>query len=133
MNAAEEQLVEDLAGFTTDPLGFTRYAFPWSEDGELSEAHGPRPWQSEVLNHIGEHLSDPERRLQPCQVAVSSGHGIGKSALIGQVIQWAMSTCEDCRVVLTANTETQLRTKTWPEVSKWLRLSINSHWWNLTA
>jgi hypothetical protein len=129
----EEMLVSDIAEFTTAPLDYSMYAFPWAEEGELSGSEGPRPWQREVLEHIGEHLSDPVKRLQPCQIAVSSGHGIGKSALIGQVIQWAMSTCEDCRVVLTANTETQLRTKTWPEVSKWLRLSINAHWWNLTA
>jgi hypothetical protein len=35
--------------------------------------------------------------------------------------------------VLTANTDTQLRTKTWPEVSKWFRLAINAHWWTVNA
>ena len=34
---------------------------------------------------------------------------------------------------MTANTEAQLRTKTWPEVVKWTKLAINSHWWNITA
>lgn len=28
------------------------------------------------------------------------------------LINWAMSTCEDCKVVVTANTDNQLRTKT---------------------
>ncbi|MBO1929893.1 hypothetical protein J4731_23270 [Providencia rettgeri] len=40
------------------------------------------------------------------------------------IIKWGMDTCEDCKVVVTANTENQLRTKTWPEIAKWQRLSI---------
>jgi hypothetical protein len=35
------------------------------------------------------------------------------------VVNWALSTCEDCKVVITANTDNQLRTKTSPEVGKW--------------
>jgi len=49
------------------------------------------------------------------------------------IIDWAMSTCEDCKVVVTANTGTQLATKTVPEVSKWMRLSINAHWFDVHA
>lgn len=132
MTETEGMLVDDIAGFDTDPAGFCGYAFGWGE-GDLSAGSGVRPWQQQVLDAIGKHLSDPLTRCNPCQVAVSSGHGIGKSALIGLLINWAMSTCEDCRVVLTANTETQLRTKTWPEVSKWFRLAINAHWWSVNA
>jgi hypothetical protein len=120
LTEANEALVDDIAGFTHDPLGFARYAFAWGE-GELSSSTGPRTWQAGVLGDIGSHLQNPATRYQPCQIAVASGHGIGKSALIGTVIAWAESTCEDCRVVLTANTDTQLRTKTWPEVSKWFQ------------
>ena len=36
-------------------------------------------------------------------------------------------------VVITANTDTQLRTKTAPEVGKWQRLSITSHWLDVQA
>jgi hypothetical protein len=132
MSAAESQLVDDIASFYHDPIGFVRYSYPWLEDGELSTSEGSREWQVRILSAISAHFEGPNR-FNPCQIAVASGHGIGKSALIGQVIHWAMSTCEDCRVVLTANTETQLRTKTWPEVSKWFRLAINSHWWNINA
>jgi len=67
------------------------------------------------------------------QIAIASGHDIGKSALVAWLILWAMSTFEDCRGVVTANTEGQLRTKTWPEVAKWHRLSINKHWFDVTA
>jgi len=48
-------------------------------------------------------------------------------------VNWALSTCEDTKVVITANTDTQLRTKTAPEVGKWQRLSITSHWLDVQA
>jgi hypothetical protein len=34
---------------------------------------------------------------------------------------------------VTANTEGQLRTKTWPELMKWHRLLICRHWFECTA
>ena len=38
--------------------------------------------------------------------------GIGKSALVAWLILWALSTMEDTKGVVTANTENQLKTKT---------------------
>jgi len=128
MNHAElqAQLIDDIASFTHDPLGFARYAYDW-ENGDL------RQWQKDVAGAIGKHLQDPKTRHQPCLIAVSSGHGIGKSAEIGMLIDWAMSTCEECKVVITAGTGTQLATKTVPEVHKWFRKSINADWWDINA
>lgn len=128
----EDQLAEDLAAYSLDPSGWTKYAYEWNV-GELTGELGPRKWQSEVLGHIGERLQNPETRFQPIQVAVASGHGIGKSAFIGILVNWGLSTCEDCKIVYTANTETQLRTKTTPEIGKWTRLSITSHVFERTA
>ncbi len=129
----EQQLIDDISGFADDPVGFIDYAFPWDEPGVLEGLKGPRVWQKEMFTELRDHLQNPETRFQPFLYAVSSGHGIGKSADIGMLLSWGMSTCEDCKVVLTANTDTQLRTKTMPEITKWFNLSINSHWWNLTA
>jgi len=106
--------------------------FPWAT-GELAKFDGPRQWQRDVLGDIAAHLRNPETRHQPCRIAVASGHGIGKSALISMIVKWGMDTCEDCKVVITANTEPQLRTKTWPEISKWFRLAINSDWFTVTS
>ncbi|WP_272688422.1 MULTISPECIES: terminase [unclassified Providencia] len=129
----EEQLINDIGMFTHDPLSYALYAFPWGEAGtELENANGPRQWQAEALNEIGEHLRNPETRHQPLQLARASGHGIGKSAFISMIIKWGMDTCEDCKVVVTANTENQLRTKTWPEIAKWQRLSITKDWFTCT-
>ena len=134
MNPAEFErvLAEDVAQYPHDPLGFSYYAFPWGKD-ELQGSDGPRKWQRGILRAIGDHLQNRQTRHQPCQIAVSSGKGIGKSALVGMIIDWAMSTCEDCKVVLTANTDGQLRTKTWPEVSKWFKLTVNKRWFSVEA
>lgn len=129
----EADLINDIASYTHDPLGYVNYAFPWGEEGVLSDVSGPREWQAKLFSELGAHLQNPETRHTPFLYAIASGHGIGKSAEIGMLLNWAMSTCEDCKVVITSNTETQLRTKTMPEVSKWFGLAINSHWWTKTA
>lgn len=130
--AAEElELAQDIGSYSLDPVGFMKYAFPWGS--EKLPAEGPRTWQSDINGLVKTHFSNPETRFQPLQIAVASGHGIGKSAEIGMLIDWAMSTCEDCKVVVTAGTGTQLATKTAPEVQKWFRLGLNMHWWDINA
>lgn len=118
--------------YATDPLGWVCDAFPWGT-GVLEKHAGPRNWQRDVLGDIGRHLSNPATRCTPLRLAVASGHGIGKSALIAMVLGWSMSTCPETRGVVTANTDGQLRTKTWPEVAKWARLAINADWWSVPA
>ncbi len=132
--AADPQaaLIDDIAGFTHDPLGHALYCYPWGE-GALAGVDGPRAWQREVLVAIGAHLSDPATRYQPCRIARASGHGIGKSALIAMIVKWALDTCEDTRVIITANTDTQLRTKTAPEIAKWAMAAITADWFRATA
>jgi hypothetical protein len=125
-------LAEDMADMTYDPVGFCGYAYPWGE-GSLEGSSGLRGWQVSILDYIGAHLSNPATRNQPCLIAVSSGHDIGKSALISMVVNWGMSTCEDCRVTITANTGAQLATKTVPEVTKWFNLCLNKHWFSVKS
>ncbi len=133
MTASEAQLVDDIAGFTHDPLGFVLYSFEWGK-GELSAfPDGPEDWQRQQLTRIGEKLKAGYPMGVILQEAISSGHGIGKSAEVAWLILWAMSTFEDTRGVITANTDTQLRTKTWAELTKWHRLCITKDWFVLTA
>lgn len=130
--AGEElELASDIGSYSLDPPGLVRYAFPWESD-RLKTA-GPRTWQASILEQIKAHLADETTRFQPLQIAVASGHGIGKSALIAMIMEWAQSTCEDCKIIATAGTGTQLQTKTVPEVQKWFRLALNSHWWEINA
>lgn len=112
------ELITDLGRFTHDPLGFTKWAWPWGvKGGPLENENGPDLWQQEQLTRIGEQLrSEPHRLIRE---ATASGHGIGKSAEVAFIAHWALMTHEDTRGVITANTDTQLRTKTWPEIGKW--------------
>lgn len=127
----ELELVEELGRYSSDPLSFVRWAFPWSEPGtELADETGPDEWQISVLADMRDGLLTPNEAIQ---VAISSGHGVGKSALVAWIIIWAISTFEDCRGVITANTENQLKTKTWAELGKWHRLFIGSSLFELTA
>lgn len=127
-------LAEDLAGLSHDPLGFVRYAYPWGKANTILEDEtGPHPWQVEVLEDIGQQLRAGGHLGAVIQHAVASGHGVGKSALVAWLVDWAMSTHAFARGVVTANTESQLRTKTWPEVTKWHNLSITSRLFSLTA
>lgn len=132
MDEGDEAIAEFAGLCTHDPLQWVTHAYEWGH-GELAGLTGPRKWQLECLEELRDHLQDPATRHQPCLIARASGHGIGKSALIGMVCNWAQSTCEDTKIVITANTDTQLRTKTSPEVGKWTRASITSHWFEVNA
>lgn len=136
-SAFEEQLAGDVGELAYDPLGFVLYAFPWGEPGDLEEAHGPEDWQRNILEGMGKDLragaTVEEATARAVQVAISSGHGIGKSALVSWIILWALSTCVDARGVVTANTEAQLKGKTWAELAKWHRLCLCGHWFDCTA
>ena len=125
MANAEDILLEKIASFKHDPLGFVLYGYPWGEPGPLERYTGPDDWQREILIDIGERLRRGEQKIQ---VAVASGKGIGKSALICMVSQWAACTLAGTRGVITAGTEPQLRTKTMPEFGKWFQMAICKHW-----
>lgn len=129
----EDQLIDDIGGFTHNPAGFVRYNYPWGE-GDLAKFQGPERWQTEVMGYIGERLAyGAKHGHQPVRVAVASGHGIGKSALVSWLIEWGLSTCTDTKILCTANTAEQLTTKTWPELSAWHYRGITQHWFEYTA
>lgn len=121
------ELASELAKYVCDPYGWVLYAFPWGEPGsELASYSGPDKWQEDILKDIGRRLSqvsrDGARDGAIIREATASGHGVGKSTLVAWLILWAVSTFENTRGVVTANTDKQLRTKTWPELTKWFRL-----------
>lgn len=106
------------------------YLFPWGKKGTLLEKHqGPDYWQKEQLISISEEL----KKGATVQEAISSGHGIGKSAECAWLIIALMSLRPHLRGVVTANTQTQLTTKTWAELAVWHKMAINSHWFKWTA
>jgi hypothetical protein len=132
--SSKTALAVELARFEHDPLGYVRFAFPWGKPGtELENEAGPRAWQQEVLREIGTLTKRGKQLSEVVREAVASGHGIGKSALVAWVCRWALATHENARGIVTANTETQLRTKTWPEMAKWHRLAIDKGLFECTS
>jgi hypothetical protein len=107
--------------YRDDPLRFVLHWFTW-EPGE-----GPDEWQVEFLTDLGKILQsrkfDGKTPVDPIRMAVASGHGIGKGAMIAWLHWWIMITRKNAKGTVTANTDKQIRTKTWAEIQKWyLRL-----------
>lgn len=127
---AEVALAQDMGTMSTDPYKFVRYSFPWGKVGTILEHRKIEPWQVAILCDLRDGLIDYKEALQR---AVAAGHDVGKSALVAWIILWALSTLPDTRGVVTANTDKQLKSKTWPELSKWYQLFIAKHWFTLTA
>jgi hypothetical protein len=126
-----EDLLAWLASCNQDPEAFVLGAFPWGEaDTVLEHSAGPEPWQSEILRKIKLGLLDHSEAIQ---LAAATGHGVGKSTLVSWIVLWAFATAPDTRGVVTANTETQLKTKTWAELGKWFNLFIGRDSFYLTA
>lgn len=126
----DARLLAWLAACNKDPVAFVKGAFPWGETGSLAKFTGPNDWQLGVLEDLASGLLTTESAIQ---LAAASGHGVGKSALVGWIILWAFSTAPDTRGVITANTENQLKTKTWAELGKWFNLFIARDHFTLTA
>jgi hypothetical protein len=120
-----------------DPETFVMFAFPWGEKNTpLEHFKGPRAWQREVLRSITRHIREnraPDATLSAMRSAIASGRGIGKSALVSWLILWMLSTRIGSSVIVSANSEPQLRSVTWGELTKWAAMLINAHWWEPSA
>lgn len=138
----EEQLMSQMWSpqIADDPEAFVMFTYPWGVPGTpLEKFTGPRQWQRRGLRRIGEHVRDMKSRDQiglPLDVlrrAIASGRGPGKSAFVSWVIHWMLSTRIGSSAIVSANTESQLRSVTWGEITKWLTMAINSHWFEPSA
>ena len=125
-----------------DPERFVLFCFPWGQKGTpLERFRGPRKWQRKFLRDVAAHIAankgDPKRVtkgiFKMLRKAVASGRGIGKSALVAWLILWMLTTRIGSTVLVSANSENQLRSITWGELTKWQAMTINSHWWEISA
>ena len=119
-----------------DPEAFVMFVFPWGEKGTpLEKRTGPRKWQREVLRKIAAHIRANGTRdfYEVFRLAVASGRGIGKSALVSWLVLWMLSTRIGASVIVSANSEAQLRSITWAEITKWVAMLMNTHWWEVSA
>ncbi len=116
----DDALADWLISVQNDPLAFTMGAYPWGEKGTALESFsGPMPWAIELMERIRVGLLSVDEAILE---AIASGHGIAKSTTVSHIVMWAFMTFPDTRGVVTANTETQLKTKTWAELGKWFNL-----------
>jgi hypothetical protein len=120
-----------------NPEAFVMYAFPWGQKNTpLEHFKGPREWQRRTLRRIAAFLKENKNEgavVDALRRAVVSGRGVGKSALVSWLILWMLTTRIGSSVVVSANSENQLRKVTWGELTKWTTMSINAHWWEPTA
>ncbi len=120
-----DKLAEIARACKSDPFKFVSLAYPWGEEGgPLAKHPGPDDWQRDVLQYVRDNLGSG----RPLRLAVAGGVGPGKSALMAWLINWGMSTCVDTRCRVTANTGPQITTATWPEITKWHRMSLFAEW-----
>lgn len=133
----ELELADWVASTYGDPLAFVLGAYPWGEPGPLADHDGPDEWQRAHLTWIGQQVKergfDGLNAVAPIREAVSSGHGIGKSVEVAWIVDWIMSTRPDCQGTVTANTFTQLQTKTWASIQRWTKLCITAHWFTVNT
>lgn len=126
----EQELQDFCVQYADDPHGFVTAMWDWGE-GSLKDWEGPDWWHKEIFQCIKEYLTGPE--TVPLCIAVASGHGAAKTALAAWLKYWFMSCRAHPQVVCTANTESQLLTKTWRELAKWHKLAANRDWFEWTA
>lgn len=132
----ELELADFVGQYYDDPVGWAQVAFPWGK-GILAKLDGPCPCQTKILAIIGEEVRkrkfDGKQAVKPIRIAVSSGHGIGKSILFGILDNWIKSTRPHSQGTITANTYTQLETKTWASIQAMAKLSLTAHWFEIGA
>lgn len=134
----EQELLGRVLECKHDPVRFVHLAYPWGEQGTpLANVKGPRSWQLRELEAMADHTMqaaaahDLGLDSPVYKSAKSSGRGPGKSALLGMASHWHVSTHIGAQCIISANTEMQMRKKTFPELSRWYTLAINAHWFEL--
>ena len=82
-----------------DPEAFVLFAFPWGQKNTpLEHFKAPREWQRRTLRRIRDFIRTNRRKMTEGELidalrrAVSSGRGVGKSALVS----WLISSCSSC-------------------------------------
>lgn len=149
-STTELEIARDLSAFYDDPLGFVMYAYPWDSDPSIqlvklpkkwrkryASEYGPDDWACGLLEEWGQEIAsrgfDGITAVEPINATVASGHGIGKSGFTAWAVDFIMSTRPFAQGTVTANTATQLQTKTWAQIVKWTSRCITGHWFQVST
>lgn len=140
--ADEKLLMTELwdPQISDDLEAFVLFAYPWGKAGTpLEHMKGPRTWQRDDLQEITEHIRNQKHKIDleippsMWQKATTSGRGPGKSALVSWLADWMLTTRLGSTTIITANTEPQLKSRTFAELGRWTTMLINAHWWDSTT
>lgn len=135
----EQALMTELWSpeYTNNPYAFVMFVYPWGQPNTpLERFEGPRTWQKELLLEMAEHIDSNLLKMEMgeepevFQASIASGRGIGKSTLVAWLNHWMMSCQIGSTSITTANTEGQLKSKTWAEMGKWVTMGMNAHWFD---
>jgi hypothetical protein len=103
MALSVDDVARGLVRYAKEPVRFVRDVINATPD----------PWQEEALQALadGKH------------VAIRSGNGVGKSALLAWIVIWYLSTRPYPKIPCTAPTLHQFRDVLWSEIAYWLSRS----------
>jgi hypothetical protein len=144
-NQADVALAEFLSYLRDKPLEYVMAMFPWDSEpsiqmvplpeeykGRFDTKYGPDKWQCEFLDDLGKQIRqnafDGSKPVKPLRFSTVTGHGTGKSTLTAWLIKFVMDTRPYSMGSVTANTDEQLRSKTWAELGKWHNMSLTRDW-----
>lgn len=138
-NPKAEQELHELVMRPEYVLSFTNFVrrfFRWGEEGTpLEHFDAPRSWQLDFMLDVDLHclanVDNPNPKI--FKGAISAGRGIGKTTLNAWIMLWLISTRPGISVICLANSETQLKSTLWAEVSKWLAMMPNRHWFEMQS
>lgn len=140
--ADEKRLMTELwdPQISDDLEAFVLFAYPWGKKNTpLENFKGPRAWQRDDLQEMTAHIKKQKQRIdlgmtpEMWMKGTASGRGPGKSAEVAWLTDWMMSTRLGSTTIITANTEPQLKSRTFAEINRWTTLLINSHWWETSV
>lgn len=124
-------LASEIAEYYDDPLGFVLDCFAW-EPGQ-----GPDDNQIEFLRSLGEEVKrrnfDGVTPCMPIQMAMTSGHGTGKSVMGAWLTWWILSTRPGSKITVTAGSYVQLESRTWAAIREWGQKCLTHHWFDVGA
>jgi hypothetical protein len=134
----QQELAAAVREYYDDFLGAVMFLWPWGKPGTfLAGIHEPDYWQCEFFEWLSDEVRtrafDGLTPVLPIRGAVSSGHGIGKGALVGMLTTVIMSTRSHAKGVVTANTGPQLQDKTWPAIAYWAKQALTASWFEINT
>lgn len=135
---ADLDLAAEIATYYNDMLGAALFLYPWGKAGTpLEFAKGPSREQAKFLDDLSAEIQarkfDGVHPVKCIRMLTTSGHGTGKTELIGMLAGILMSTRDAMRGTVTANNGQQLSTKTWASIQKYKKLLICAHWFEITS